>query len=472
MNTFRFRLPLLAAAILASACMKMPKTKIVDPDLPPPAEYIYPFGAENQFVTAEITLEFDTEAAARQALPQIPPLKYDKSLLVMLTQDDCKHAAFSVTWAAINGRPLSDTYYYNALQMRAGDLPPDIYTLGKTLGSTDGAGNEVRFSFTTTLSPEWEYMDNEVTVKPGYTENYYRFFMQAGLVWSNVTEMANYGVGMAFHDLDTQAAGVVDSLRAHYEIAQRIIRQHLDGRGCKMLAEPDGNKAYVEAAQLYAPIQTIVLQSGGETLRPFAVEDDLMKLPLLRTFAEPDYLCTMIDKQRENPAAEREAVSIGVHNTDRKWAEFLLWLNDTYGQDGEDCLWMPSHEEYFEYNYLRRHAEITTRQEGNKLVIRVSMPGGLYFYYPSLTLLIGDVKASECRSVGAGEMVTGLSWGENEDGTLLVNFDCRHALGDLAEHFVDLYEHDNSAANLADARYFVGKLRPSDRKNSLLRRLK
>lgn len=36
MNTFRFRLPLLAAAILASACMKMPKTKIVDPVFPPP----------------------------------------------------------------------------------------------------------------------------------------------------------------------------------------------------------------------------------------------------------------------------------------------------------------------------------------------------------------------------------------------------------------------------------------------------
>ena len=32
-------------------------------------------------------------------------------------------------------------------------MPPDTYSFGKALGSTDGTGREVRFSFTTAISP-------------------------------------------------------------------------------------------------------------------------------------------------------------------------------------------------------------------------------------------------------------------------------------------------------------------------------
>ena len=44
----------------------------------------------------------------------------------------------------------------------------------------------------------------------------------------------------------------------------------------------------------------------------------------------------------------------------------------------------------------------------------------------------------------------------------MVNFDCRHALVAHAEHFVAVYEADPSAANRADARYFVAMLKDSD----------
>ncbi|WP_367329707.1 hypothetical protein [Sphingobacterium multivorum] len=50
-------------------------------------------------------------------------------------------------------------YYYDIERLEADDLPPNSYTLGKTLGSTDGFGNEVLFHFTTTLAPEWDFMD-------------------------------------------------------------------------------------------------------------------------------------------------------------------------------------------------------------------------------------------------------------------------------------------------------------------------
>lgn len=67
------------------------------PISPPPAEYVYPFGDEPRQVTAEITLAFEPGTDLSQVRVGIPPLKYNKSLLVLLTQDDCKQAAFSTT---------------------------------------------------------------------------------------------------------------------------------------------------------------------------------------------------------------------------------------------------------------------------------------------------------------------------------------------------------------------------------------
>jgi hypothetical protein len=74
--------------------------------------YLYPYGNEAQHVVAEITLEMDDGIDVKNIEAEIPFLKYNKSWLFMLTQDDCKHAAYSTTWAAINGKPLSYNYYY------------------------------------------------------------------------------------------------------------------------------------------------------------------------------------------------------------------------------------------------------------------------------------------------------------------------------------------------------------------------
>lgn len=463
----------LVVVTLSGACIKLPKGASGGLT-PPPTEsqYIYPFGGEPQTVTAELTLTFSEDVDLSTIKVEIPPLKFNKSLLVLLSQDDCKQAAFSTTWAAINGRMLSNTYYYTAGQMRGGDLPPDGYSLGKTLGSTDGTGREVRFSFTTALLPEWAYMDEKGIVKPGFSANFYRFFMKAGLDWECVNELVNYGVGIAFHDLKTEAINNQDSLLKHYHIAQTRIQDRLGGRGCKMLSEPNGNKSYVVAAEKYAPIRTVVLQTGdGLILKPFDTKGDLSGKKLQREFSAPQNLPTEIENQLQLPAEERQAINIGVHGTDKSWVEFLLWLNDHHGKDGDDCVWMPSIEEYYEYNYLRNHATFTQRVEGRSIHLTIEMPGELYFYYPSLTLNFPGLTRSQCVSVDANDRVSGLSWGAYEDG-VMVNIDCRHALIAHAEHYVALYEASPSPANKADAHYFVSMLRESTQKERLLKRVK
>lgn len=454
---------------LSVSCVKFPHPP--DPEQKEQA-YLYAFDKESQNTVAEITIQTDGSADLSVVDAEIPYLKYNKSWLFFLTQDDCKHDAFSCTWAAINGKPLSLQYRYDVAQLKAGDLPPDVYYLGKTLGSTDGAGNEVRFSFTTTLAPEWKWMDAVTVVDKGYNINYARFYMKSGLVWDNIVEMLNYGNGIAFHDVKTTDENNKDSIIKHYIISQDIILKKLSGRGCKTLVEPNGNKTYVAAAQSYDPIQTMTAQSGTVDLYPFQVKDDLKKILLARGFYSPgDIKGNTTAGQLKLDKKDRKAIHVGVHGTNYDWASTLLWLNDTYGKDGDDSVWFPSLEEYYEYNYYRIHGSVNKNVNNNILKLTISLPSGQYFYYPSITINLKGLKKENITSVSSTSQITGLSYGNYKDGVMF-NIDCRKFLVEHATNFVEQYEANKNNSNLNDARYFVNMLKESDKKQELSNRLK
>ncbi len=443
--------------------------------------YLYPFGNEVKNPLIEITIETDGTVDPNTITTEIPLLKHNKSWLFLLTQDDCKQAAFSRTWAAINGKPVSGSsvigeteynMYYDISQLYEGDLPPGCYLVGKTLGSTDGAGNEVRFHFSTTLAPEEKWMHAKTDVNKGFTDNYYRFFMKSGLIWDNVKEMINFGTGIAFHDVLTEAVNNPDSIQYHYILSQDSIINNLNGRGCKFLAEPNGNKTYVTAATTYPSIQTITLQNGGVKLYPFQVTDDLTGDLIEREFYDPDEnLKQTIKTLLEKPKEERKAMAVGVHGTGRDWVSFLTWLNDNYGRDGDDSVWFPNQEEYYEYNYYRIHGTINRSTVGNTIKISVSLPSGEYFYYPSITLNLKGLLKENILSIQSNDVVTGLSYNKYAEG-VMINLDCRKFLAEHAEHYVELYETKKTSSYLNDAQYFVNQLKESQTKESLLERLK
>ena len=49
--------------------------------------------------------------------------------------------------------------------LQNGDLPPDYYSLGKTLATTNGTGQEVRFSFGTTVAADDDLMNTKTWVQ-------------------------------------------------------------------------------------------------------------------------------------------------------------------------------------------------------------------------------------------------------------------------------------------------------------------
>lgn len=460
-------------SIAISSCIRqldlsIPNKPVTEEDI-----YIYPYSDERQNVTAEITIHTNAPVNIDKNCIKIPHLKYNKSWLFILTQDDCKHSTFCYTWAAINGKPLSNDYFYDVQHLRKGDLPPDFYYLGKTLGSTDGTGNEVRFAFTATLYPQWEKMKAKAVVNPGYTKNYYRFYEESCLSWSNVKEMTNYGVGIAFHNLIVDNENDKIMILQQFPIAQDSVLKHLNGRGCKMLAEPDGNKAYVNAALEYVPIQTMTAQSGTVKLYPFKVEDDLHNTLIERWFNDsPEHFRSMIEVQLSKPKEERKAICVGVHGTDTNWVKFFEWINDNYGKDGDDSVWFPSQEEYYEYNYYRIHGDTKVELVDEHTVkFTVHLPSAEYFYYPSVTVNLKGLKMENIASVETDNTVSGLSYADFEDG-IMMNIDCRKHLAEHATHFVEQYERDKSnASNKADALYFVRMLKDSEQKRKLLDRI-
>lgn len=433
-------------------------------------EFFYPFDKERQNNISEITLTSRIPLGPITA--SIPALKYNKSWLFMLTQDDCKQVAFSCTWAAINGKPLSVEYFYHLAHIQYGDLPPDLYYVGKTLGSTDGANNEVRFSFATTISPEWTWMDKPTEIHKDFSATYYRFFMKEGLVWGDVKEMLNYGIGIALHDMNISGNETAEEVFKHYAIAQDITLNKLSGRGCKALARPSGKEQYITAAMGYAPLQTMAAENG-KTLYPTKVTTDLKQMVFNRGIYPIDHLKAAIEKQIQQTPENRAAVYTGVHGTDTSWVNFLLWLNNTYGKDGDDSVWMPSQEEYYEYNYYRIHGSVEVKQiDDYSVKLTVSLPSGQYFYYPSVTVNVAGLQLEDIASVESNETVTGLSYANYGEG-LMLNIDCRKYLAEHAEHFVERYEKNRSDASAkADATYFVSMLKESAQKDALNKRIK
>jgi hypothetical protein len=104
------------------------------------------------------------------------------------------------------------------------------------------------------------------------------------------------------------------------------------------------------------------------------------------------------------------------------------------------------------------------------LKVTVTMPAAAAMYYPSLTFNLKGLTKNKVKSITSTDNVTGLSFGDYEEG-LMLNMDCRKHLVELATHFVEKYEANKTAGNESDALYFVNMLKTSSIKSQLLKRI-
>lgn len=200
------------------------------------------------------------------------------------------------------------------------------------------------------------------------------------------------------------------------------------------------------------------------------MEDDLNKSLYNRVFEDINLLKSTIESNLKVSKEQRMAINIGVHGTDYKWVSFLEWINDQYGKDGDDSVWFPSMEEYYEYNYYRIHSKIETTVDGNVIKVKIHMPAGQDFYYPSITLNLKGIHTNNIKSIQTADIITGFTYGDYNEGVTL-NIDCNKHLYERAKFYSEQYIAYPSSLNLEDALYFINQLKASDKKQELLRKV-
>ncbi len=456
--------------------------------------WMYDFANEVKNPTDTITIVTDGTIDLNNVQVEIPPLKYNKELLFLLSQDDSHESTLCYTWAAINGRPIGthninhgeeDAYFYHIDELLYFGMRNHPYKmLGKTLGCTDGAGNEVRFNFSMTIMPFLMGFDSsrrfDISDSEEYTGNATRNVNPIGhdssISWNDARYMINYGVGVAFHDVlpyeESAYLSELDTMTSRFKAIQQQLTDSLGGRKSKMLCEPNGEKSYLNVAKDSIGLGIKVLTAQGNSdgdLFPAQPQKDLHTYAVNRIILDdhdPRTWLSLCDEVMEVDFESRKAVCVGVHNTcDSKYSRWLIGINDKYGKDGSDIIWMPSQEEYYEYNYYRQNRIIDKKVDGNKLILTITLPTEDRFYYPATTINLVGVDKSHIVSVDSDDQTQGMSYANYEasyGSGFMINIDCRRYLQNLVEHIVQ--EYSNSVHKKVyqkwDAEYFANMLKP------------
>ena len=421
----------------------------------------------------EIDITCASAVDAGDVTVEFPALKYDKDTLVSFTTDDANVSSFCRVWAGINGRPVSNKFYH-ANQLEAGDIPASIVdtTLDKTLGYTDGCGNERRFTHGVAIWPYCQangtnMMDSTNPVDPS-ASNLYRF-MTPYLQWPDVAMMLKHGCSVYYHNIGTEIFGpdtdvnnVIAGLKAD---CQRSIDRV--GRGMKVLARPDGNNVFIEAAngsdQVLMPVAE---NSPAVDIFPFSI-DTLFKKVGSRFFpnatgdtTEQDSVKSQFSTEIAKARESRKWFHFCCHTATLDWVNLLVWFNDNHGKDGDDSIWFATVDEVYEYYHARANSVIRKSATGNRLHLTIYLPKGQYFYYPDFTLLLSGGNITGATSVEGSNEVTGLSMAVKND-KLMLNASANPRHVELAEEFTSKYETGGQAIHKTDALYFVGLLKES-----------
>ena len=406
--------------------------------------------------TIELTVTLPEGADADAVEASFPVLKYNKKFIFTYTADDGPVGAYGKVWCAVNGKMVDDEKYFHAGQDHTTGYTPD-----KTLGYTDGCGIEHRLPVGVATWPNCGDVDGKNWVDCTVSPNGQYAYKFPYILWDDIIPILDFGGSVYFHNVNQDKWDKADPLKILQGLEEDQAKTvEKISRGMKVMMRPDGNNSYITAATMF---DDLVMSFAENTPAVYLYPDD-----------DPDLYKSVGQRKMytDDNAAEMEWIK-GIHDSDNPiWAhlfthtplqaivDFLTAVNDAYGKDGDDSVWMASVDEVYEYWFVRKNSTIRKEVDGRTVKFIISVPVDRNFYHKDLCLNIGGVDSPEGVAIAGNDTVLGLSYAVNGDGLLVnVNYD-EQAIA-RAEKYTALFERNDNAGALADARYFVGMLIPS-----------
>lgn len=447
-------------------------------------QYVRDFGDILEFT---VTVPSGVDASAVSL--EFPKLKYNKTKAITLTIDD-SYSIWNNVFSIVNKRWVDNekmsfwnpsdnrtfTYHkdfvfnYNGVNYKKSDG----YYPGKALEYSDGAGIKHRLN-ASVASWAWKLGTRDQIVGWSYP-------------WVTADEaryMFDFGYTLNYHDIQGIAEygkqyGSTNCGQKLYNEFTKIDAETfflLTDRVPKVIGNPNGDPNYARMSWLCSLIQYqyaagLTTDATGyvpnfKEHKPFsssALLDDkrIEKLIIRRRFLNELYQ-DFLDAISSNESLEKSNQIwniFGCHRTGAHTSQFLKDLENSYGVSGDDSMWMPSTDEYYEYWFMTQYGKAYKTIDGQKIKFKVYAPCGKNFWFRSISCLISGISTVIDVSVVSSDNCFGTSFAIN-DGKLLVNLDFNPELKQRAEKYVSILEADKTKEYAYDdAQYFVQMLKP------------
>lgn len=383
---------------------------------------------------------------------KIAPLKYNKKWACSYTIDDSPAEAFSRAFSRINKKWMDNNPKYHVNSPRtAGSYPANF------LVSTDGAGNDVRWSFLQAIfaTAGNSYNPDGLMKDDSTTSNY--------TTWKDVNYMKHFGNTIAFHN--------VNNLKFNESDPEQIARGFADdytrafektGLRMKILARPDGNNNYVTAAQA-SPLVDFLRTNGSQRIYPKQLTTSLEKQELQGITAGSSYAEKLAEFATVSASDNPYWAGITTHTPDSDTITFLETMYTLYGKAGNDSVWFAGIEEVFEYLQLKVLSHVKTTEDGNEQIVDLYLPDFENFHFKELSIIVNtNIPADKITVTTEDNSIKNITFSASGT-TALVNINYNEKAEELAEMFVTRYEQSATTEDKEDALYFTNKLNPITR---------
>lgn len=436
-------------------------------------------------ITLEVTLPSGINASAVNL--EFPRLKYNKKLVFSWINDD-SCSIWNNIFCLVNKKYVSNEigtdpwqhkpnwsfgFHYGMSQGiydSSGEIPD------KALEYTDGTG--VKHRFATTVAT---WVDKLYDQDPEDRDALYG----PAMPWNSALEariMFDFGFTIGWHDV-FNTGDVRNREIFNKRISEKSAEfKRLTGIIPKAMIEPNGEHDYIDYSILNPLLQFIIAQGGDnhvKTVYPFKEGFSLDKrnVTIQRIFAygtDDEYVDDLMTRLQD--ARSRTDLSLvpwligSGHQCSKTLDSTLLRrIEAVYGASGDDSIWFPSVDEFFEYWFITSLATVVKDISGQKVKFTIYLPTSENFWFKSVSCLLSGITSIEGVTIVSSDNCNGESYAIN-DGKLLVNLDFNPGLLDKVERYVSEYESTGDIFDKEDASYLVQLLK-SELQDSFWERL-